>query len=180
MAPRLSTTTDRAIAALQRAIKDPGTTHSRAAAEALVALRQHFTHEGIPDWAGRSPEYRDLIERVYRKAGVPSDSQGGIQANLRYHLGNVIRQVAPPEHLDALGLAQAGPLARVKQTRQEQGPRSPRRRPPSGPLPTPEALAVLALACMQAVTSAGDLDSQVAATTRLVLDECLAALGVPA
>lgn len=91
----------------------------RAAAEAIVALRQCFEHEGMPDWAGRSPDYRYHVEQAYRRADFPADGTSPLQANVRYHVGNVMREVAPPEHLNALGLKPKGPRGRIQEARAE-------------------------------------------------------------
>lgn len=120
---------ERVVQALTASVAEgAGRQENKAAAEALVALRRQFVYEGRPDWAGRSGEYRDLVERLYRQAGVPSDSESSMQANLRYHLGNALRQVAPPEDLEALGMQTKGPLARVQQSRAN-NPRASRPRP---------------------------------------------------
>jgi len=104
-------------AALTDMVQDPSTENVRDAATALVALRQEFTFEGFPDWAGRSLDYRMTVERLYRDAGVPSDSEGGTLSKLRYHVGNIVRQTAPPEDLEALGLQSSGPRERNKDRR---------------------------------------------------------------
>lgn len=161
----------RALQALRQVVDDPTIVNSRAAAEAIVTLRQQFEHDGLPDWTGRSPGYRDCIERLYRQAEVPKDSDGGLQANLRYHVGNVLRQVAPPEELAALGLSVDGPLARVKSNRVA-GPRRPK--PPRVALfrgvTSSAGLATLALAAVRTIADMGDTDGA-EETLRLLLDE---------
>lgn len=144
----------RAVDALQQVVSEPSTEHARHAAETLVALRKQFRHEGITDWAGRSAGYRDLVERLYRQAGVPSDSESNLQANLRYHLGNVLRKVAPPEDLAALGMSVDGPLARIKSTRAA-APRRPRqaRATTFSGITDPAALAELALAAVRTISA---------------------------
>src|SRR5690606_24126777 len=72
-----------------------------------------------PDWGARSQAYRDCIYQVYRDAGLPSDSVGSMQANLRYHIGNALRQMAPAEDLEALGMDPAGPQERAKRYRKK-------------------------------------------------------------
>jgi hypothetical protein len=84
-----------------------------------VALRQEFSFDGFPDWAGKSEEYRQTIYRAYREAGVPSDSTGALQANLRYHVGNALREAAPADELRALGLDLEGPRARAVRARRK-------------------------------------------------------------
>lgn len=143
----------RVVEALRQVVADPSTEHARHAADTIVALRKQFKHEGIHDWAGRSPGYRDLIERLYRQAGVPSDSESSLQANLRYHVGNALRRTASPEDLAAIGMSVDGPLARIKSTRASE-PRRPRRRAGgtfSGAVTDPSVLAALALAAVQTI-----------------------------
>lgn len=141
---------DRTVKALRAAVETPSTEANRKAAEHIVALRQLFEHEGHVDWAGRSPQYRDLIERLYRQAKVPPDSESSMQANLRYHLGNVLRKTAPPEDLAALGMAVDGPLGRIHKTR-----KAAPRKMASQALGTgePAAIAALALSCVQALST---------------------------
>jgi hypothetical protein len=166
---------ERAADALRVAVDAPGTMTNRKAAEAIIALRRQFKHEGIPDWAGRSPEYRDIIEHLYRDVGVPSDSAGGLQANLRYHLGNALRSIAPPEDLEALGMSIQGPLGRVKATR-EASPRPSRRKARSVTI-DPETLAGLALEAIRALRQMADeATASVEPTLRALLDETVEAL----
>lgn len=108
----------KALAALVEAGRDGAPKGAaKAAAEAIVALRRLHEFEGRPDWAGRSPEYRLAIEVIYRDAGIQSDSKGSVQANLRYHVGNVLRAVAPVEDLAALGMTVDGPGERSRKQR---------------------------------------------------------------
>lgn len=176
----ITSASQKAADALGQVVAEPSTEHARHAAETLVALRKQFKHEGLPDWAGRSAGYRDLVERLYRQAGVPSDSESGIQANLRYHVGNVLRKVASPEELAAIGMSVDGPLARVKSTRAA-APRRPKAARPSAFLSVtdPHTLAALALAAVQAISAmnvpldgaSGDLRSLLA-ETQDVLTRC--------
>lgn len=165
----LTSAADKALAALVEAVEQPTTMTNRRAAEAIVRLRKHFRHEGRPDWAGRSPEYRDLIERLYRQAGVPSDSESSMQANLRYHIGNALREVADPEDLQALGMATEGPAGRVRAVRAAR-PRRPRLARPG--IGDPAALASLALETVRTLRSM-DPDGDVEPALRLLLDEVL-------
>lgn len=164
---RVTAAAEKVVAALQEAISNPGTTSNRKAAEAVVTLRRCFKHEGLPDWAGRSGEYRDLIERLYRQAGVPSDSESSMQANLRYHLGNAIRKVAPPEELLALGMAPLGPSARIKESRVAQ-PRRVKAITPGDP----GALATVALDAIRALKTMGP-GPEVETTLRKILNETM-------
>lgn len=87
-------------------------------ARVVVELRAHFTlQDGTTDWDGRSHGYREAIARVYRDAGIPADSLSTIQASIRYHVSNVLREVAPPEELEDKGLRKETARERVKETR---------------------------------------------------------------
>lgn len=126
-----ATQTQEALLALQTMVKDPSTENVQEAARALVRLRSTFQHEGLPDWAGRSLDYRMTVERLYRDAGVPSDSEGPVLAKLRYHVGNAVRETAPQEDLEALGLKPKGPRARNREARRSAGTVTRLRRTPS-------------------------------------------------
>lgn len=168
---RVTAAADKAVAALQEAIREPSSARNRKAAEAIVALRKCFKHDGVTDWAGRSGEYRDLIERVYRKAGVPSDSESSMQANLRYHLGNALRKVAPPEDLEALGMTALGPSGRLKETRVARP-----RRVKAITAGDPGALAVVALDAIRALKTMSP-GPGVERTLQKVIDEAGAVIG---
>lgn len=87
-------------------------------ARVVVGLRQCFhTEDGRTDWAGRSHQYRETIAKVYAEAGLPPDSLDNMQASLRYHIGNVLREVAPADDLAVLGLKSKTPKDRVQDQR---------------------------------------------------------------
>lgn len=89
----------------------------RELAKVVVHTRSKFQDEtGLPDWAGRTWDYRVFIGEMYSEAGVPVDSQDGVQAALRYHVGNLLREIAPPGELEQLGLKALPPRARGKAT----------------------------------------------------------------
>lgn len=110
----------------------------RPLARDTVAFRSTFTYMGRPDWAGRSAQYRNAIYRVYREAGVPSDSHASIQGNMRYHVGNAVRTMAPREDLEALGLDPQGPRDRAGRYRAKPARRGP---PEKSPAPSARAAA---------------------------------------
>lgn len=90
----------------------------RELARVVVELRSLFTTEdGRADWAGRSYSYRETVARIYSEAGIPPDSLESMQSALRYHIGNVLREVAPPTELADLGLKANRPVDRVKESR---------------------------------------------------------------
>lgn len=169
----------------------------RAAAEAVVALRrEHQDPEvpGQPDWAGRSQSYREQVARLYRQAQVPPDSAPGqVQSAIRYHVGNVLRQVAPAAELEAAGLDAAGPLGRVTRSRKQarlarsvsrqsaQASRyeaaERRSRPPlTVSLAEPLILAGFALDAIRAIRAAGDPDDETRVLLMRVAQEAMALL----
>lgn len=78
----------------------------RQAARALVEARQHFvTAEGLPDWSGRTGAYHDFAADVYAAAGVPRAEAATLQASMRYHVGNIVRETLAAEDQRAAGLA---------------------------------------------------------------------------
>lgn len=95
----------------------------------LVLLRGKHTYKGKPDYAGRSAEYRAVAASIYAEAGVPADSAGTIQAAVRYHIGNMLRETHTETELAGAGLQAA----------------SPRERARGAPVPGPAAQAVLDL-----------------------------------
>lgn len=174
---RLVTDVERAVTALAQAVVEPRATNIKSAAAAVIEVRKHFQHAGLPDWAGRSPEYRDAIEHIYRQAGVPSDSESGFQAKLRYHAGNAVRRVAPPEELEALGLAVEGPLERLRTARSNG--HAPRTRPARPGVGDPAAMASLALEAVRAIRTM-EPGPEVEVPLRRVMDEALDVLrGLP-
>ena len=163
--------------ALGRLHEDASTTAYREAAHAIVELRRKFEIAGTPDWTGRSAEYRELIERLYRQAEVPADSDANVQSKLRYHIGNVLREVAPPEELEVLGLAVQGPRGRMREARQE-GHR--RGRPPAdvrrARVDNPLITSALALDCLR-LLRVTDIDPEdrdaVERVVRQIIDEAV-------
>lgn len=74
-------------------------------AEVVVAARMKFRdpkQKGIPDWNGNSKLYSDYIQGIYEAAGLPKGTQDGLRNNLKYHVQNLVKQVAPKEHLEKL------------------------------------------------------------------------------
>jgi hypothetical protein len=107
----------RVLSCLRRLLKEQTTGNYQACARETASLRSLVVYEGRPDWRGQSPEYKDRISHLYRMAEMPSDSQGNIQANLRYHVGNAVRELAPDYDIEALGLSKDSPLDRARKSR---------------------------------------------------------------
>lgn len=90
----------------------------RLAAEKIVNLRQHFTlADGRVDWSGRSPKYRALMQEIYARAHVPADRYDTVQAALRYHVGNLLRETADKDDLASVGLTAVAPRERLARNR---------------------------------------------------------------
>ena len=88
-------------------------------AELIVELRaKHTLDDGRIDWSGRSPAYRTAIAEIYRDAGVPADKLDTVQAALRYHVGNLIRDRADGMALAAVGLTNIAPRERLNRNRE--------------------------------------------------------------
>lgn len=81
----------------------------------IVALRQQ--HD---DLRGQSHEYRQVVAEMYRRAGIPADSAGRIQANIRYHVGNKLRRFCTPRELKRAGLLPESPLERQQDVKATQ------------------------------------------------------------
>lgn len=90
----------------------------RQMAAVLVQLRSGCTtDDGRTDWAGRSGAYRAAVGDIYRQSRLSEDERETMQAALRYHVGNRVREVAPEAELEDLGLRKERPVDRVKLTR---------------------------------------------------------------
>jgi hypothetical protein len=90
----------------------------RELAPVIVKLRTQFTlSNGIRDWGGRTPDYRRAIAELYARARIPDEQLHSVQQALRYHVGNYIREVAPPDELEAAGLKTSSPKDRLATAR---------------------------------------------------------------
>lgn len=101
--------TDQATEAIRRVAQADGTDDytpaAREAAEVLVDARGLFTApDGRPDWRGRSWDYRQWVGGLYGPAGVPPAEAQRIQAAIRYHVSNVLRDRLDAEELQEVGL----------------------------------------------------------------------------
>jgi len=91
----------------------------KACAAVIVDLRSHFKLEdGRTDWGGRSPAYRRAVHEIYLAAHVPTDRFDTVQAALRYHVGNLLRDRVPEDELAAVGLSGVSPKARLARNRE--------------------------------------------------------------
>lgn len=86
-----------------------------------VALREHFhTAQGEPDWIGRTSAYRHAVRDLYSKADYTPEEADGVQSAIRYHVGNLVREILHPEALEDLGLDEISPLERAREVRRDQ------------------------------------------------------------
>ncbi|UYL87631.1 hypothetical protein SEA_VRESIDENCE_26 [Arthrobacter phage VResidence] len=91
----------------------------RDAARYFIDARQHFfTREGEPDWLGRTYAYRTWVREVMSAAHVPADTVTSLQAAIRYHSGNVLRDRLSEEEVDDLGLRKESPKERSVEKRE--------------------------------------------------------------
>lgn len=118
----LSTITDDATAAISAALTEPDTQRTenlKAAAHSLVDGREHFfTREGEPDWLGRTYAYRTWVREIMSKAHVPADEVTNLQAAIRYHTGNVLRDRLEDDVIASLGLKKQSPRERSVEQRE--------------------------------------------------------------
>ncbi|MGV9546844.1 hypothetical protein [Streptomyces ardesiacus] len=79
----------------------------------LLALRKR--HD---DWLGQMGPYRSDAAEVYSAANIRDREQlKRLQANVRYHVGNMVRRYLTPRELKALKLKDASPLERQQDIR---------------------------------------------------------------
>lgn len=91
----------------------------REAARQFVDAREHFyTKEGDPDWLGRTHAYRLWVREVMSEAHVPGEEVTSLQAAIRYHSGNMLRDRLDDDTLDALGLKKSSPRERSVEKRE--------------------------------------------------------------
>ncbi|QZN86599.1 hypothetical protein [Cellulomonas sp. C5510] len=76
----------------------------RRAASALVEARGHFvTRNGTLDWSGRSHAYHAFVGDLFSEANIPRELTPTIQASLRYHTGNLVRESVAEDDLAVAG-----------------------------------------------------------------------------
>lgn len=109
---------DNGVEVLRRYMADPHTYDLKALAEIIVQLRGlHHLEDGRTDWAGRSPAYRQSMADLYTRARVPADRLDTVQAAIRYHVGNLLRERAQGGELEAVGLSPVAPRTRLSTAR---------------------------------------------------------------
>lgn len=90
----------------------------RELAIALVDARGEFHREdGSPDWKGRSYAYRVFVRELYDGVAFNKEQQNTIQAAVRYHIGQVLRDRLDDETLEAYDLLAKSPRERGAEQR---------------------------------------------------------------
>ncbi|UIW13509.1 hypothetical protein PQD80_gp25 [Arthrobacter phage Lizalica] len=91
----------------------------RNAARLFIDARAHFfTREGEPDWRGRTYAYRTWVREVMSAARVPGDEITSLQAAIRYHSGNLLRDRLGEDEIADLGLRKESPRERSVEKRE--------------------------------------------------------------
>jgi hypothetical protein len=91
----------------------------RETAGLFISAREHFfTREGTSDWLGRTYAYRRWVRECMSMANVPADDVTTVQAAIRYHSGNILRDRLDQDTLDSLGLRSASPRERSVEKRE--------------------------------------------------------------
>ncbi len=94
------------------------TSNLRAVATAFVDAREHFfTPQGEPDWLGRTHAYRTWVRETMRLASVQAEELPTVQAAIRYHVGNIVRERMDADTIEGLGLRSSSPKQRSVEKR---------------------------------------------------------------
>lgn len=102
-----------AVRALRRYLIDGKTEDLREVAENFVDAREHFFNkDGSPDWLGRTYAYRRWVRETTTMSNVPASELSTVQAAIRYHAGNVLREKLTADQIDDLGLKPESPRER--------------------------------------------------------------------
>lgn len=113
--------------ALSRLVDSDGEARAiagRDAAGIIVAARELLiTRSGDPDWPGRSHAYREWVREAYDGAHIDPAAVPAVQAAVRYHVGNALRERLTAEQLEAAGLRTLAPRERSAETRADRSRR---------------------------------------------------------
>ncbi|WIC90177.1 hypothetical protein SEA_VROOMVROOM_27 [Arthrobacter phage VroomVroom] len=102
-----------AVRALRRYLIDGKTEDLREVAENFVDARAYFYNkDGSPDWLGRTYAYRRWVRETTTMSNVPGNELSTVQAAIRYHAGNVLRERLDADQIEALGLKPESPRER--------------------------------------------------------------------
>ena len=99
-----------------RLVKALKANEMREAARWVVQARsEHFlTKEGLPDYSGRSWEYRSWFSDVTNSLNLPDPERARLMSRLRFHVGNRLRDEVREEELADAGLLKVSPAQRGK------------------------------------------------------------------
>lgn len=90
----------------------------RDVAIAFVDARPFFyTKEAEIDWRGSTHAYRSWVREVFTQAGIAKEATASLQAAIRYHSGNIIRDRLDVETLRKIGLMPESPRERAAEKR---------------------------------------------------------------
>lgn len=160
---------ERAVKILRAYLADHRTDRLRDLAEIVVELRgAHHLDDGRPDWDGRSPAYRQTMADIYASSRVPEERLDTVQAALRYHVGNLLRERASADELEAVGPSPVAPRERLANERAALAAQ----RAVSAPPQDVARLTAYALALLRYVdeTKIPDLAPERAVASRLALE----------
>jgi hypothetical protein len=91
----------------------------RDTARLFIDARAHFfTREGEPDWKGRTYAYRTWVREIMSAAHVPGEEITSLQAAIRYHSGNLLRDRLGDDAIADLGLRKESPRERSVEKRE--------------------------------------------------------------
>lgn len=90
----------------------------RSLAVVLVELRKRHTDgDGRRDMLGRSYPYRQDAGEIYRQAGISEATRARTQQAVRWHIGNILRDVLDPAEVESYDLQPKSPLERMQDDR---------------------------------------------------------------
>lgn len=78
----------------------------------LIALRKQHG-----DMLGKSWQYKQQAQEIYNTANIPREQRDRLTANVRYHVGNMLRRYLTPREVKSLGIQDATPLERLQDRR---------------------------------------------------------------
>jgi hypothetical protein len=93
-----------------------------AAAHDILNLRRTFTRrDGLPDMTGSTYAYRRAIGEIMSATNCTTEERAKLQATLRYHVGNLLREHLSEDELQEYGLVQESPREASARARQHRG-----------------------------------------------------------
>lgn len=86
-------------------------------ASLLVDLRSQYERNGMPDWSGRSFQYRAHVSTIFDSSDLSEKQRKDVVGLLRYHVGNELRDRLTSDELESAGLKAESPKQRVLQAK---------------------------------------------------------------